>query len=97
MIVILITIIIILLILAYSIFKNMLKFSEHPTTILLVTWFFSLALINLLLFTSIYGYYYYKTSMNPYQGNQGIPGYQGENGSPGNNAICYKCDKSNQH
>jgi hypothetical protein len=31
----------------------------------------------------IYGYYYYKTKINPYSGRPGIQGYPGMNGASG--------------
>lgn len=75
------------LIFAYSIFQNILSYSQHQTTQYLIVWFFSLLIINLFLMISMYSYHYYKTNMNPYQGRPGLPGYQGLEGPKGANTL----------
>ena len=81
---------------AYMIFKNMLSFAQHPTTFLIITWFFGLAALNILITITIYGYYYYKTNINPFSGIQGPPGYEGISGTVGTSTVDYKCkDKNN--
>jgi hypothetical protein len=85
------TLAVILVIIGFMIFKNMVSFAQHPTTFLLITWFFGLTVINIILAVLIYAYYYYKININPYGGIQGIPGYEGPPGNIGLNIVDYTC------
>lgn len=76
---------------AYMIFKNILSFAQHPTTFLIITWFFGLVAINVLITITIYGYYYYKKNINPFSGIQGPPGHEGPAGTLGASTVEYQC------
>lgn len=75
------------LIFAYSLILNILNYSNHQSTKYLIIWFTTLLFINLFITFSIYGYYYYKKNINPYQGRVGIAGYEGKIGEKGANTI----------
>jgi hypothetical protein len=79
------TLIVFVIMVGFFIFKNLISYSQNPTTVLLISWFFSLLLINIIVTSGIYGYYYYKTKINQYSGNQGIQGYPGMEGASGVN------------
>jgi hypothetical protein len=79
------TLIVFVIIIGFLIFKNLISYSQNPTTVLLISWFFSLLLINIIVTSSIYGYNYYKTKINPYLGRPGIQGYPGMEGTNGIN------------
>lgn len=95
MIVIYATIGVTLIIFGYMIFKTMVRYGQHPTTFLLISWFFSLAVINILLLALIYGFNYYKTEISPYSGIPGKSGYEGPAGEVGTNIVEYKCVNEN--
>lgn len=83
------------IIMAYSIFQNMLTYSKNQGTQYLIIWFFSLLFLNLLIMFGIYSYYYYKTTINPYRGRPGLQGMQGREGSKGSNTV--ECSKKPEY
>lgn len=83
MIIIYITLVIMFVILAFMTFNNVIKFGQHPTTFLLLSWFFGLLTLNIFISLTIYGYYYYKKNINPFIGIQGPSGYSGPSGNVG--------------
>jgi len=93
MIVIVGAIVIACLIIIYGVFSNMTNFATHPGTIYLLIWFFSLLVINLLMATTVYGYYYYKQVWSPFGGVPGLAGYEGPAGDGGPSSVKYECKK----
>jgi hypothetical protein len=91
MIVIYATLSVMLIILGYMIFKTMVRYGQHPTTFILITWFFSLTILNLLVLAILYGFNYYKTHISPYGGIPGKSGYEGPPGHIGTSIVEYKC------
>ena len=74
-----------LLIIFYSLFNIAVTYATQQTTTYLLVWLFSLLSLNVIVTMLIYGYYYYKTKINPFSGNSGEKGFRGSNGNLGKN------------
>ncbi len=80
-----------ILIIFYTIFDMAVKYAVNPTTTYMLVWLFTLFALNIIATIAIYGYYYYKTQIHPFQGSIGTPGYKGSDGNYGINTTEYIC------
>ncbi len=93
MIIILGTLCFIIIMTIYYVFQMIIAFVDHPTFKTLLYWFFTLLLINIVIWLIVYGYYYYRRHMAPFAGLQGERGYRGEAGDNGLN-TCMSSESS---
>jgi hypothetical protein len=89
------SIVVTLLIIFYSLFNVAVQYTVHQSTTYLLVWLFSLLSLNVIISFLIYGYYYYRTNINPYQGNAGSKGYTGHTGDIGTDITKFLCKNKN--